>query len=181
MNMLKKVTAVLLSVITVFTLASLPVMSFASNTLYDGEEWGRVEYDYFNFGIKDEIKTVNYTDKVRIRVVVINENTDANPGFKVVLYPGKVNNPIPVDSIVEEYSKDGKAVLDFTSDSLTHDITYTVRIEDNSGNLYYNSKGDIYMANITIKVRTGFFQKILGFFKTRLGLVRTVSIPEYYY
>jgi hypothetical protein len=177
--MLKKATAVLLSVITVFTLAALPV--FASNTLYDGESWGRVEYDYFNFGIKDETKTVNYTDKVHIHVVVQNENTGANPGFKVVLYPGKVNNPIPVDSIVEEYSKDGKAILDYTSDSLIHDITYTVRIEDNSGNLYYNSKGDIYMANITVKVRTGFFQKILGFFKTRLGLVRTVNIPEYYY
>ena len=59
---------------------------------------------------------------------------------------------------------------------LKSDVTYTVKVIDGKNTVQKDSNGKDLTANVEIKVKQGFFDKLIAFFKGLFGLLPTVEI-----
>lgn len=70
---------------------------------------------------------------------------------------------------------DGELTLDWTSDKLNADTVITVKLIDQAGKVARNEKLPL-MSTVNVSVKTGFFARIIAFFKGLFGLLETVEI-----
>lgn len=112
--------------------------------------------------------TVDYRSKVNITATA----SGVPDGYFLAIYSG--------NTLLEKGTKDKVSYTPKDSNNkpaeLKSDITYTVKVVDGKNAVQKDSDGKDLTANIEIKVKQGFFDKLIAFFKGLFGLLPTVEI-----
>lgn len=111
-------------------------------------------------------KTINYKEKVHITA-----NAEKLPlGFYVAIYEG-VSQKANVEA-----DANGNATVEWTSDNLTENKTYTVKIVDTNGNVQDDNTDNELSREINVSVNSSFFNKLIALFKGLFGSLSTIEI-----
>ncbi|MBR5113480.1 MAG: InlB B-repeat-containing protein, partial [Clostridia bacterium] len=102
--------------------------------------------------------------KVHITVTV----TNVPDGYHFWLYQngeGVIGGPVT----------GGTSTIDWTSEKINEDSKFTLKLIDSSGTVAKNETRPL-MSTINVKVKTGFFARLIAFFKNLFGLLPTIEI-----
>lgn len=112
--------------------------------------------------------TVDYRSKVNITATA----SGVPKGYYVAIYDGKklLEKGDNTKVVFAPEDSNGKPL------ELKNDKTYTVKIIDAKGNVQKDANGKDLTSKIEIKVKQGFFDKFIAFFKGLFGLLPTVEI-----
>lgn len=105
-------------------------------------------------------KQINYKEKVKINVTAVN----MSDGYAVVILDGS-----------SEKAR-GSGSASFTSEELTGAKTYTVKVIDASGNTVKDADGNDITKEINVTVNSGFFKRLIAFFKGIFGGQPTITL-----
>ena len=112
--------------------------------------------------------TVDYRSKVNITATA----SGVPDGYFLAIYSG--------NTLLEKGTKDKVSYTPKDSNNkpaeLKADTTYTVKVVDGKNTVQKDSNGKDLTANVEIKVKQGFFDKLIAFFKGLFGLLPTVEI-----
>ena len=112
--------------------------------------------------------TVDYRSKVNITATA----SGVPDGYFLAIYSG--------NNLLEKGTKDKVTYTPKDSNNkpieLKSDTTYTVKVIDSKNTVQKDSNGKDLAANVEIKVKQGFFDKLIAFFKGLFGLLPTVEI-----
>ena len=111
--------------------------------------------------------TVDYRSKVNITATA----SGVPDGYFLAIYSG--------NTLLEKGTKDKVSYTPKDNNKpaeLKSDITYTVKVVDGKNAVQKDSNGKDLTANVEIKVKQGFFDKLIAFFKGLFGLLPTVEI-----
>ncbi len=112
--------------------------------------------------------TVDYRSKVNITATA----SGVPDGYFLAIYSG--------NTLLEKGTKDKVTYTPKDSNNkpieLKSDTTYTVKVIDGKNAVQKDSNGKDLTANVEIKVKQGFFDKLIAFFKGLFGLLPTVEI-----
>ena len=112
--------------------------------------------------------TVDYRSKVNITATA----SGVPDGYFLAIYSG--------NTLLEKGTKDKVTYTPKDSNGkpleLKSDTTYTVKAIDGKNAVQKDSNGKDLTANVEIKVKQGFFDKLIAFFKGLFGLLPTVEI-----
>ncbi|MBQ6264784.1 MAG: InlB B-repeat-containing protein, partial [Clostridia bacterium] len=112
--------------------------------------------------------TVDYRSKVNITAMA----SGVPDGYVLAIYEGKVLKEKGTKDKVTYTPVDGSG----KPVELTGDKTFTVKVIDAKGNVQKDGNGKDLTAKVEIKVKSGFFDKLIAFFKGLFGLLPTVDI-----
>lgn len=110
-----------------------------------------------------EGKKVDYRSKVKFAVSASNLPADCS----LAVYNG---------SVLAVKGEKGAASVEYTSEELKAETTYTVKVLDANGNVCLDSDGDPLAKEITVKVNRSFIKKIVAFFKNLFGTLPTINL-----
>ena len=111
---------------------------------------------------------VDYRSKVNITATA----SGVPDGYVLAIYEGNtLKTKGTKDSVSYEY-KDGNGKFV----ELTGDKTFTVKVIDANNTVQKDANGKDLAANVEIKVKQGFFDKLIAFFKGLFGLLPIVEI-----
>ena len=112
--------------------------------------------------------TVDYRSKVNITATA----SGVPDGYFLAIYSG--------NTLLEKGTKDKVTYTPKDSNNksleLKSDVTYTVKVIDGKNAVQKDSNGKDLTANVEVKVKQGFFDKLIAFFKGLFGLLPTVEI-----
>ncbi|MBQ8944847.1 MAG: InlB B-repeat-containing protein [Clostridia bacterium] len=111
--------------------------------------------------------TVDYRSKVNITATA----SGVPDGYFLAIYSGNTLLEKGTKDKVTYTPKDNNKPAELKSDT-----TYTVKVIDSKNAVQKDSSGKDLTANVEIKVKQGFFDKLIAFFKGLFGLLPTVEI-----
>ncbi|MBR0120258.1 MAG: hypothetical protein IJM10_00580, partial [Clostridia bacterium] len=111
--------------------------------------------------------TVDYRSKVNITATA----SGVPDGYFLAIYSGNTLLEKGTKDKVSYTPKDNNKPAELKSDT-----TYTVKVIDGKNTVQKDSNGKDLAANVEIKVKQGFFDKLIAFFKGLFGLLPTVEI-----
>ncbi len=111
--------------------------------------------------------TVDYRSKVNITATA----SGVPDGYFLAIYSGNTLLEKGTKDKVTYTPKDNNKPAELKSDT-----TYTVKVVDGKNAVQKDSNGKDLAANVEIKVKQGFFDKLIAFFKGLFGLLPTVEI-----
>ena len=111
--------------------------------------------------------TVDYRSKVNITATA----SGVPDGYFLAIYSGNTLLEKGTKDKVSYTPKDNNKPAELKSDT-----TYTVKVIDGKNAVQKDSNGKDLTANVEIKVKQGFFDKLIAFFKGLFGLLPTVEI-----
>ena len=106
-------------------------------------------------------KTVDF----RASVTVIAKAENVPDGYIVAVYDGE-----------NELGRGDKSGVTYTVNEIKENKTFTAKVIDASGNVQKDAAGNPLQKNIEVKVKTGFFDKIIAFFRGIFRLLPKVTI-----
>ena len=131
--------------------------------------WKKINYTAAtSLSLSETVETsAGYKNKVHITATAAN----LPEGYSIAIY--KSDSKLPINTVV---STGGTTTLEYTSDELTSNASFTVKVLDKDGKDCKNSANRPLRSNITVKVNQSFFQKIIALFRSIFGGQRTVEI-----
>ncbi len=111
--------------------------------------------------------TVDYRSKVNITATA----SGVPDGYFLAVYSGNTLLEKGTKDKVTYTPKDNNKPAELKSDT-----SYTVKVIDGKNTVQKDSNGKDLAANVEIKVKQGFFDKLIAFFKGLFGLLPTVEI-----
>ncbi len=140
-----------------------------------------VQLQYYYKGVK-----IKETDKYTVKLSVISPLINV-PGSASVDYRAKVTvtasaKDLPEGCVLAIYdgnrqlAKGDSKSVSYYAGEMTADRTFTVKAIDKNGNAVKDGNGRDIAATCSVKVKSGFFNKIIAFFKALFGALPSVEI-----
>lgn len=113
--------------------------------------------------------SVGYGSKVRIKVTVTDAPDDT---YQLWIYDSRNKSG---EGVAGTEIKNGTGTVEWTSDRLNEDVRFFIRVIDKTGAIVEKSDTERFVTSVSVDVNTGFFSRIIGFFK---GLFNIVDIKD---
>lgn len=106
-------------------------------------------------------RTVDYKSNVTITATA----TNVPAGYYLAIYEGGSLK-----------AKGDNSKVSYNAGTMTQGKTFTVKVIDGSGKVQSDSNGNALQKNVEVKVKSGFFDKLIAFFKGLFGSLPAVEI-----